>query len=149
MTSAAGRARRPLRIAVLVTGIGILIWLPFEDRNENLALVFSLLICSLAGAFFLHRIWSNDAPPMWAYPLLATLCGLVLPFVAVLLMAVKTGLHSHAAPDYTIADLLSVLMRTPVWAGVGFLFGLSVGFWQKYHRGKQPEAEPQHSPSLH
>jgi hypothetical protein len=122
MIADSGRGRRSHRIAVLVIGIGILIWLPFEDRNENPALFFSLLLCSLAGAFILHRIWSNTTPPIWAYPLLGTLCGAALPLAAVLLMAVKTGLHSMP-PDYSIADL-SVLMRIPVWAGVGFLLGL-------------------------
>lgn len=141
MIADSGRGPRSHRIAVLAIGIGILIWLPFEDRNENPALFFSLLLCSLAGAFILHRIWSNTAPPIWAYPLLGTLCGAALPLVAVLLMAVKTGLHSHAAPDYSIADLRSVLMRIPVWAGVGFLLGLSAGFWQEYHRGKQLETK--------
>ena len=131
-----GLAPRGLRVAVILTGLGLLFWLPFEDQNERPALFFALLLCALAGAFLLHRLGSLGVVPLWAYPLLGMLCGLALSPLAVLLLALKSGLHSHAAPDYTIVDLVSVLEKTPVWAGVGLLFGLSVGLWGLYRHGK-------------
>jgi hypothetical protein len=137
MTSEFGQRRRSLRIAALVIGAGILIWLSFEDQDERSALFFALLTCSLAGVILFQRVWAGAAPPLWVFLLLGMLCGLTVPLATVLLMALKTGLHSHTAPEYTVADLLSVLLRTPLWAAVGLLSGLSAGLWQRYRREKQ------------
>jgi hypothetical protein len=137
MTSDFRHGRRSSRIAALVTGAGILIWLSFEDRDDRSALFFALLICSLAGVFLFQRVSSGAAPPFLVFLLVGGVCGLAVPIAAVLLMVLKTGLHSHTAPDYTLADLLSVLLRTPLWAAVGLLSGLSAGLWQNYRRKNQ------------
>ena len=51
--------------------------------------------------------------------------------VALLLMAIKTGLHGHGTPDYTPEQMVRVLSLTPLWVVVGLVIGLITFFWQK------------------
>jgi hypothetical protein len=46
-------------------------------------------------------------------------------------MAIKTGLHGHAAPDFTSAQVIEVFLRTPIWGLGGLLIGLGIGLWPK------------------
>ena len=47
--------------------------------------------------------------------------------LTVFLIFFKSGLHNHDIPDFSPAQILFILQRTPLWAGVGLLIGLGSG----------------------
>jgi len=59
------------------------------------------------------------------------IAGLGVTVVALLLMAIKTGLHGHGTPDYTPEQMVRVLSLTPLWVIVGLMIGLVALFWKK------------------
>jgi uncharacterized membrane protein YjjP (DUF1212 family) len=126
------RYRRWLRLAALALSIGILVWLPFEDNDERWVIFFALAIALLLSAAVLLRITSNR-PLAWpVYLLVAGAAGALVTPLALLLMAVKSGLHGHLAPDYTLAQVTSVIARTPVWLAGGLLIGLGAAVWSRW-----------------
>jgi len=137
--------RPPLwwRFSVIFLGILILIWLPVEDRSTIGVLIFSILICA-SGALAARDArpgsrqgqGEQDASPRprkSQFTVLSTslIAGLGVTAVALLLMAIKTGLHGHGTPDYTPEQMVRVLSLTPLWVVVGLVIGLITFFWQK------------------
>jgi hypothetical protein len=123
--------QRWLRYYTLFVGALLLIWLPFEDSNEEFATAFAAAICAGLAARLAVR-WVSPQPASWLkHLLLGALAGLIVAPLTFLLMAIKTGLHGHAAPDFTGAQVIAVFLRTPVWVLGGLLIGLGVGIWRK------------------
>ena len=50
--------------------------------------------------------------------------------MAALSMLVKVSLHGHVPPDFSTADVLAVIGRTPIWAGAGALMGFAVALFR-------------------
>lgn len=123
--------QRRLRILALFTGFLLFVWLPFEDTHINWVLLFAVLICSQAAARVIYGLRSKQGWAWLIYPLTGGLTGLAVTLVALLLMAFKSGVHGHEVPDFTPAQVTSVLARTPVWATAGLLIGLGTALWQK------------------
>jgi hypothetical protein len=120
-------ARRWLRIYTIVLGVLFLLWLPFEDQNEGLATAFAAAISiGLAARLEIGR---PAALPRCLF--LGAVAGLAVSPLAFLLMAFKTGLHGHAAPDFTGLQVVAVFLRAPVWALGGLLIGLGAALWRK------------------
>lgn len=129
------------RISALIVGIAWLIWLSIEDLSERWVLLFSVTICVLLAVRFLiyysaQRSKNEDKYPQnreqrsarrfLFYPLVGALTGLAVTPVAIFLMALKTGLHGHFAPEFTSAQVFIVLVRTPIWIVGGLLIGVGV-----------------------
>lgn len=129
------------RISALIVGIAWLIWLSIEDLSERWVLLFSVTICVLLAVRFLiyysaQRSKNEDkysqnreqrsARRFLFYPLVGALTGLAVTPVAIFLMALKTGLHGHFAPEFTSAQVFIVLVRTPIWIVGGLLIGVGV-----------------------
>jgi hypothetical protein len=125
----------------LIVGIAWLIWLSIEDLSERWVLLFSVTICVLLAVRFLiyysaQRSKNEDKYPQnreqrsarrfLFYPLVGALTGLAVTPVAIFLMALKTGLHGHFAPEFTSAQVFIVLIRTPIWIVGGLLIGVGV-----------------------
>ena len=125
MTSSAPRL---LRIAFIFVGAALFIWLSLEDQNERRALLLAAFLSSLI-AIALYIRMRDGRLGVYSIPLLGAFSGLLVPVLAVLLMVVKTGLHGHDGPDFTIAQISTVLQRIPVWIAAGFLVGLGVAVW--------------------
>jgi hypothetical protein len=123
--------QRWLRYYTLFIGALLLIWLPFEDSNEQLATAFAAAICAGLAARLAVRWNSPEPASLRNYIFLGTLAGLLVAPLTFLLMAIKTGLHGHLAPDFTGAQVIAVFLRTPVWALGGLLIGLGVGLWRR------------------
>jgi hypothetical protein len=122
-----------LRLAGLLLGIALFLWLPFEDRSVNWALSFAGGI-SLWGAtrFLVDRQtvgWRLLVRHAWV----GTLAGLAVAPLALLLMVFKSGVHAHGFPDFTYDQMQTVLLRTPVWTSSGLLLGLGSGIWRGEH----------------
>ena len=129
------------RISALIVGIAWLIWLSIEDLSERWVLLFSVTICVLLAVRFIiyysaQRSKNEDKYPQnkeqrsarrfLFCPLVGVLTGLAVTPVAIFLMALKTGLHGHFAPEFTSAQVFIVLVRTPIWIVGGLLIGVGV-----------------------
>ena len=123
--------QRWLRYYTLLLGALLMIWLPFEDSNEQLATAFAAAICAGLAARLAARWISPQPASLLKHLLLGTLAGLMVAPLTFLLMAIKTGLHGHPAPDFTGAQVIAVFLRTPVWGLGGLLIGFGVGLWRR------------------
>jgi archaellum biogenesis protein FlaJ (TadC family) len=130
------------RIVLLVVGIAWLIWLSIEDLSERWVLLFSVTICVLMAIRFIiyysaqlpknEKRYSQSKDQQsnkqfLFYPIVGSLTGLAVTPVALFLMALKTGLHSHLAPEFTSSQVIIVLARTPIWIIGGLLIGVGMG----------------------
>ena len=82
-----------LRLAGLVIGASIFIWVPFEDLSIQWVLLLSVAICS----WFATRLLLNHSTRNWLtvvrHSLVGGLAGLAVAPVAFLLIILKNGLH--------------------------------------------------------
>ncbi len=128
-------AIRRWRIAGVILGILILLWLPIEDTHTGFVVVYSSLIAALAALRFLLPFTSTSFSPStgrrklpWiVYPLVGLFAGLLVTPLSLALMALKSGLHGHGAPDFTPEQVTAVIWNTPVWGAAGLLVAL--GGW--------------------
>ncbi len=120
-----------LRWTALGTGMALLAWLPLEDVNPAWPLLLSGLACFLAAAALLRRAPAGRRAAFGLQLLAGLLGGAAAPLGAVLLMVFKTGVHTHAVPDFTPAQISEVLTRTPIFALGGLLMGLGAALWRK------------------
>jgi hypothetical protein len=114
-------------------GLGLLTaaWLPFEDAGPLGALLLALAWCAWAAGRDLYR-HPPEGGRFWRRALGAGfLAGLVVTPLAFLLLAIKTGLHAHAAPDYTPAHMDALLLLTPLWIVGGLLLGGAAAVWRQ------------------
>lgn len=121
---------RFLRYAFFLVGASVLLWLSTENRDVPLALLLGAVCSLLVGVRIAIRMGSSRFSPI---TLAGTggLVGLLTPALAVMLMTLKIGLHSHPAPDFTLFQVIEVLERTPFFVVGGLLAGLGMGwFWR-------------------
>ena len=128
-TSITSPYQRIYRLIAFAIGF-CLIWMSFEDTNERWVIFFALLAAALVTAFLLEK-YQERLISWWLYTLLGCLGGILVTLAAILLMSIKTGLHSHSSPEYTPEQFTSVILRTPVWMLVGFLTGTAVGILKR------------------
>ena len=129
------------RILFLVVGIFWLVWLSIEDLSERWVLLVSVIFCVLLALRFmiayptpgvkenkqnLHPVDEQSTRQFLYYPIMGALTGLAVTPMALFLMALKTGLHGHFAPEFTSTQVITVLLRTPIWIIGGFLVGLGM-----------------------
>lgn len=124
------RGRLWWRLTGFLLGAGFLIWVPFEDVNELGVLIFSGAICAWTAARILIAPTLDNKQPILRHILVGIGAGLVIAPLAVLLMAFKSGVHGHAAPDFTVDQMVTVLSRGPYFILSGFLVSLGIGFWR-------------------
>lgn len=118
-----------MRITTLFLGGLWLFWLPVEDDGLALVFFFAIGICTLIFIRMLRtRLWGKWQP---GYRLigLGSLAGILVTPAALLLMAFKSGLHGHSAPDYTPSQVILVLKSFQYWVAVGVAVGLGLHFW--------------------
>ena len=125
---------RRLRALALLLGVALLAWLPIEDTQLFAVILFATFIAALAGAqlaqIFQLRPFIQRLPPAVRWGLWALIAGILIAPLAVLLMALKTGLHGHSRPDFTADQVLNVLRRAPIFMLSATLFGLGVGLYR-------------------
>lgn len=124
--------QRWLRYYTFVLGLILFVWLPFEDSNERIATAIAAAASlRLAAYLAINKSGLIQPKSITGHLLLGFLSGLLVAPLAFLLMAIKTGLHGHAAPDFTSAQVIAVYQRLPIWSLGGLLIGLGVGLWRK------------------
>jgi hypothetical protein len=119
-----------LRISGLIMGIGILVWLPVEERSELGVLVISGSICTWSAVWLLIMPILNEKQLIMRHILVGTGAGLLLAPLSILLMALKSGIHGHGMPDFTVSQMQDILSRIPYFVLTGFLVGVGSGLWR-------------------
>ena len=112
-----------LRWLALALALSLLGWLPFEDTSLQLIFAFSWAIVLLAAWGVLKRQFPRNVP-WWAWLAAGLLAGAAVTPLALLLMAVKTGLHGHGAPDFTGAQIQLASRLVALWLAAGGFLGL-------------------------
>ncbi len=128
-----------LRTGGLILGIGILVWLPFEERSELGVLLISGAICTWSAFWILRVRVESEKQLLLRHGVIGAGAGLLIVPVALLLMALKTGLHGHGTPDFTVGQMQLVLSRVPYFIISGFLVGVGSGLWRVTMRGPSKE----------
>ena len=113
-----------MRLLALVLGISLLLWFPIEDVSQLSVVLFAALISAWLALRSLLPVQPGGRYYLVRYLLVGALAGLAVIPLALLLMALKTGLHSHSAPDFTYEQMQVLLFQTPLWVIVGLLLGL-------------------------
>jgi hypothetical protein len=129
-----------MRYLAIFLGIALLFWLPIEDTAENWAILFALAISAWFAVAVLISNRVTFRSLLLNYILIATIAGAFVTPIALLLMAFKTGMHAHGAPEYSAQQLVSVVWKTPIWIAGGFLMGLGGGIWM-VNRGATSHSE--------
>jgi len=123
------RGRDWFRLTAVLLCFGILIWLPVEDQSELGVLIASGAICTWIGARLLITAPKKDWQLILRHALVGSGAGLILAPLAIILMAFKSGIHGHGTPDFSVAQMQSVLSRIPFFVLSGFLIGLGSGIF--------------------
>lgn len=118
-----------LRISALCLGILWLFWLPVEE-NGLLAVYLFAVGSSALAVWRMQRaqIWRSWKPG-YRIVSLGFLAGFLVAPIAILLMAFKSGLHGHNAPDYTPGQIIVVIQSLPWWLAGGGILGLGWHIW--------------------
>ena len=130
------RGRFWFRLTALLLGFGILIWLPVEDQSELGVLIASGLICTWMAALLLITPPQKNRQLILSHALVGSGAGFILAPLAIILMAVKSGIHGHGTPDFSVGQMQSVLSRIPFFVLSGFLIGLGSGVFRLVKRNE-------------
>jgi hypothetical protein len=115
------------RLFTILTGVALLFWVPLEDSNENLAILFAYFISTwLVGALFI-RFKNPSRFSIINISFAGILTGAIITPLIIFLMVLKIGLHAHLVPDYSYEQFISIINRTPIWFISGFLSGMGFG----------------------
>lgn len=123
----------------MLLGIMVLAWLPVEESSVLGALVVAGLICTWAGTWLLLKTDSYRKHGILRYILIGGGSGFLVALLAILLMAIKTSIHGHGVPDFTVEQMQSVLSRMPYFIVGGVLVGAGSGLLRAAKQGQVQE----------
>ena len=130
-----------LKLARLLLGVYFVAWVSLEG---NLARVVALALgVALVGAGHgVQRTLGGRRLTPAAWLALAATLGLLIgggtALLALLFMAVKSGLHAHG-PEFSLAEIGWLLAHLPWWTAGGGLAGLGLGLMALVKRGDNSE----------
>lgn len=130
-----------VRISALLLGIIVLIWLTIEDENTIGVVLISGALCLWTALWVLIRPVEGGTKIILRHSLAGIGTGLAVAPVALLLMALKSGIHGHGTPEFSIAQMQAILSRTPFFALSGLLVGLGSGVLRLARRYAQIQEE--------
>ena len=111
-------------------GAAILVWLPFEESSEIIPILLAAGLCSWAAMRLLADAEATPNRLVLRGIAAGALAGLLVSPAAFSLMSIKSGLHAHPQPDYTVAQIQEVFFRTQYFAASGFLLGLASALYR-------------------
>lgn len=122
---------RAVRVAWFVTGLLWFMWLGIEDRGIVVILLLGAAISFSAALTGLDRWGSGKILSERQWWLRWAGFGLSMAIgigpLALLLMMVKVGLHSHGLSDFDLGDVQQMLGVWPIWGMGALLLGLGWG----------------------
>ena len=116
-----------LRVFAFLLAAVILVWLTIEENGEFGVLLISGLICTWGAVYFLNKINPGRKQFVLWYIAAGGAAGLLLAPLAILLMALKSGIHGHGTPDFAIGQVQAILSRVPIYIAAGVLTGAGSG----------------------
>ena len=140
LTATINKTKTWLRLTGFLIGVVVLVWLPIEERSELGVLLISGLICTWIGVWLLHKTDTEGRHVILRFLLVGGGAGLLLAPLAVLLVAIKSGIHGHGSPDFTVSQMQTVISRLPYFVLVGILIGAGSGLLRSMN-GKQSQEE--------
>jgi hypothetical protein len=129
-----------IRYAWGLSGLGCAAWFAYEDRGLTPVVLLAAGLCLAAGLTGWYRLQRTPRRRLGrraAGALAGLLAGAAVGPSAALLILIKTGLHAHPQPDFTAADLGSVLSVWRAWTGAGLAAGWAMG-WLAHILAQRP-----------
>lgn len=117
------------RLITLLIGGVLLIWLLIEESSTLGVLLFSAGTCAWGLIYFSFGQHEQGRLTFIRSTLIGLINGLIVSPFAILLMALKSGLHGHTPPDFTPDQVEFALSRFPVFALGGMITGAADWFW--------------------
>jgi hypothetical protein len=117
-----------LSLLTLLFGAFVFVWLGTEEDSVWLVSLLGLGISLLATTHGLFRLSGRTfAARVWIVAAIAlgALLGASAVAATILLMIMKTSMHSHIFPDYPFLLISGIFERLPAWTAAGALFGLA------------------------
>lgn len=120
------------RLVFVAFGVYVttLLWLGIEDTSLLPPILLALGLTVSVGYRMLLYLRGGHVyewkKAITGGMLLGALGGFGTTVVTVLLMFLKTAMHSHAYPDYPPQVMAAVFMRAPAWTATGALVGLGI-----------------------
>jgi hypothetical protein len=118
-----------LRFIALVIAVIFFIWLPREDDNTLWVVFFALSLSAWIAARFLLKIRASQKPRVLVYGFVGLLAGLLISPLALMVVAIKNGIHSHEFPDFSLAQIWEIVSLTPYYLAAGLIIGLILSLW--------------------
>jgi hypothetical protein len=115
-------------LTVMVGFYGV-VWLSLEGAISQVILLAAGLMLLSAGYMTQRLLGGRElAPGQWLLfsAVLWGLVGLGLGLLALVLMAIKTGLHGHG-PEFPPSEIDSLISQIPLWTSAGLMAGLGFG----------------------
>lgn len=105
-----------MRIAGALWMLAFLLWLPFEDTQVGITAV----LAATGAGWLAFRLQPWHSVSLWQAAFRGGILGAVFPFMAITLMAFKSGLHGHGFPDFTASQAWLALVALPWSVAIGF-----------------------------
>ncbi len=132
---ASAETKRWFRVTLAVAGAFWFIWLGVEDPGVITVLLLAMILILPAAIYVFYRRISRMRAPgsrrFLAIIAMGFFGGLLIAPLAILLMAVKTSLHSHIYPDFTRADVILVLESAPAWTLAALLLAAAGALYDR------------------
>lgn len=112
------------RIIGIILAIALLLWLPFEDTELTLVLVFSILLSSFIFINIFTRSKNAHRARGSTFIITGFLAGFCVALIGILLVILKIGFHAHPTPDFNVAQIIYLVKLTPIFTLSGVLIGL-------------------------
>jgi hypothetical protein len=119
---------RRLSLITLLYGIFVFVWLSWED-SVWLVTVLGFGLSLLAGVHAMFRFGGRRVTRrlfIAGAALLGALIGAGTVAATVLLMLIKTSMHSHVYPEYPFPLISGIVERLLPWTAAGALAGLAL-----------------------
>lgn len=130
------------QLAVLVA-VFAAVWVPLEGVLWQLLLLAVGATAVLLG-LLVQRIWGGrrlvGGGWLAATAVAGALFGGGTAVVGLLLMVLKTGLHSHG-PEFSVAEINWLAGQIPLWTAAGGLAGLGLGMLWLAMRGNHRQSK--------
>lgn len=131
-----------LRLLGLGIGLAAFLWLSPEDNQVWPVVLLGTALGVIGTALAVANRFGGRVIPAWgiipALALLGAVTGAASTLAAVMLMFLKTALHSHSYPDYPPGLMLAMLERLPAWALAGLLAGIAAGLFRRAWMSRKP-----------
>ena len=114
-----------MRAVWAIAGLASFFWLGWEDPSPVVVILMASLLSVAWAITLINRGTLAPRTGLMRWLLVGGLLGAAVGPLATVLMVLKTGLHGHSPPDFTIGDVLRTLRLIPAWAASGALLGLA------------------------